>query len=377
MILTILLIIITIYAEMILALFFSLIKLKKSFSSQTPATSGTESLKVSVIVPARNEAGKIDALISSLHIQTVAPQSFEVIIVDDHSTDGTAKLAENLLRGIDGKVVRLEEAGLPGGKKVAIAYGISLASHPLILLTDADCVAEKDWISSFAHLFGTTGCVFAAGLVKLDPVKGPLGAMEALDFYGLIGASAGAAGMELPFMCNAANMAFLKETFLKLDGMQRHSHLSSGDDVFFLHQVVKSFGAAKVKWNLLPGSIITTKGTENAKAFFMQRMRWASKSKSYRNPIAITVAVIVLLTTVALLTATWLTVATGNLALVLLFALKALVDIPLIFYITKIFGQQSLLVWFIPSTVLYPFYTTIIGIASFFYRPTWKGRRIR
>jgi poly-beta-1,6-N-acetyl-D-glucosamine synthase len=378
LIFTVIIIILGLYAELMLSLFFGFRKLIREFRNNPPVDGPEPLMKISVIIPARNEADQIPTLLSSLSKQSADPQLFEIIVVDDYSDDNTLEIARRALRGITGKVISLRDAGLPGGKKMAVAYGISQAQNPLILLTDADCMAGKGWVTSYSRLFSNKGCLFAAGPVKLDPVEGVAGAMEALDFYGLIGASAGAAGLELPFMCNAANMAFLKETYLELGGMQPHYHLASGDDVLFLHQVVNAYGAGRVQWNIDYEAIITTKGTKSFTEFFTQRLRWASKSKNYRNKSAIAVAMIVLLTNIALIAGTLFSIKIGDpVPALLFFVLKAMGDIPIIYSTTKMFGQIRLLTWFIPLTILYPFYTSILGIASFFVSPTWKGRKIR
>lgn len=101
--------------------------------SATPAT--TTRPEVSVIIPARNEEANLGTCLQSLISQTDV--SFEIIVVDDHSTDRTREIAQSF-------PVRVIEAGpLPRGwtgKNNAVATGAREAQGQWILFTDADTV---------------------------------------------------------------------------------------------------------------------------------------------------------------------------------------------------------------------------------------------
>jgi len=93
---------------------------------------------VSVIVPARNEARNIERCVRSL-LNTHYP-SIEVIVVDDHSTDGTGHLARAAGRD-DGRLRVVDNPPLPNGwfgKQWACATGVAAAHGELLLFTDAD-----------------------------------------------------------------------------------------------------------------------------------------------------------------------------------------------------------------------------------------------
>ena len=92
--------------------------------------------EVSVIVPARNEEASLGACLESLVTQ--AGVAFEIVVVDDHSTDRTAEIARSFAG------VRVMEAGeLPGGwtgKNNAVAFGARESRGAWLLFTDADTV---------------------------------------------------------------------------------------------------------------------------------------------------------------------------------------------------------------------------------------------
>ena len=102
---------------------------------------------VSVIVPARNEEACLAACLQSLIVQNdvaQTPVAFEIIVVDDHSTDRTREIASSFSKDSPQAQVRLIEAGpLPAGwtgKNNAVTAGSRSASSEWLLFTDADTV---------------------------------------------------------------------------------------------------------------------------------------------------------------------------------------------------------------------------------------------
>ena len=100
----------------------------------------TKAPTVSIIVPARNEEANIAACLESLAIQTGVP--FEIIVVDDHSTDRTQDIAGSFSPRYDNVRV-IEAAPLPAnctGKNNAVSTGARAARGQWLLFTDADTV---------------------------------------------------------------------------------------------------------------------------------------------------------------------------------------------------------------------------------------------
>jgi chlorobactene glucosyltransferase len=109
---------------------------------QIPVANGVQPLpSLSVIVPARNEVQNLGRLLPSLKRMRY-PGPHEIIVVDDHSTDGTAEIAQ----AHGARVVSLQ-AGLPcgwKGKPHACHQGALAAQGEWLLFTDADTVHEPD-----------------------------------------------------------------------------------------------------------------------------------------------------------------------------------------------------------------------------------------
>jgi len=114
-----------------------------------------EDVHVSVIIPARNEAAHIQSCLHAICRQHYPPDKMEILVVDDDSTDDTAQR----VREIKDLRIRLlhvsdyvsHESRQRAPKKKAIELGVAHAHGELIITTDADCIAEPDWIKLLFH----------------------------------------------------------------------------------------------------------------------------------------------------------------------------------------------------------------------------------
>lgn len=93
----------------------------------------------SVVIPAHNAANTITACVQALKCQTAAPGPYEVIVVDDGSTDNTAHLAQ----AAGATVIRQPRQGPANARNT----GIHAASGDITCFTDADCVPTSNWLA--------------------------------------------------------------------------------------------------------------------------------------------------------------------------------------------------------------------------------------
>ena len=197
---------------------------------------------VSVVVCAKNEESTITALLLSLARQDYF--SFEIILVDDASTDGTWTKMQSFFKTHQNSAFGIELIQISPqnskGKKFALTKGINTANNPIILLTDADCQTQsKDWIYHMANAFSeNTAIVLGYGayekthnsfINKLIRFETLLTAIQYFS-YAIQGNA---------YMGVGRNLAYRKSVFIQADGFDQHSHIKSGDDDLFVSQIAK------------------------------------------------------------------------------------------------------------------------------------------
>jgi lipopolysaccharide/colanic/teichoic acid biosynthesis glycosyltransferase/GT2 family glycosyltransferase len=101
--------------------------------------------RYSVIVPAYQAAGTIGLCLDALERQTVARNQYEIIVVDDGSTDGTAEIARRA-----GACVVTQPNG---GAAAARNSGAKVAQGELLLFTDSDCAPVPGWMAALIAAF--------------------------------------------------------------------------------------------------------------------------------------------------------------------------------------------------------------------------------
>jgi glycosyltransferase involved in cell wall biosynthesis len=117
--------------------------------------------RVSVIIPARNAERTIDRCLEALRQQTAPRETYEIIVVDDGSSDGTVAQA-----GACPDVLLLQQA--PAGPAVARNLGVRHAAGEIVLFTDADCAPVEDWIECMEAPFQEQGIAGVKGAYLTD-----------------------------------------------------------------------------------------------------------------------------------------------------------------------------------------------------------------
>ncbi|NKQ56009.1 glycosyltransferase [Amycolatopsis sp. K13G38] len=135
----------------------------------------TPSEPVSVVVPAYQECEHIQATVRALAASD--HPEFEILVVDDGSTDGTADLVEELnLPGV--RVIRKPN----GGKPSALNTGIAHARHDLLVFVDADTVFQPDTIRRLVAPFADPGIGAVSGNAKVGNRRGLLGRWQHIEY---------------------------------------------------------------------------------------------------------------------------------------------------------------------------------------------------
>ncbi len=250
-----------------------------------PTITSTPTLRFSVIIPARNEEQNIGKCLQTVLSQDYPSELFEVIVINDHSTDNTASIVEALKNNHSNlKLLNLQDliAGeqLNSYKKKAIEQAIKLASGNWIITTDADCFVGPHWISLFANFIERTNALFVAAPVAFTNEHSFLSIFQCLDFMTLQGITAASVNNSFHSMCNGANLAYSKEAFFSVGGFWGIDDIASGDDMLLMHKIYKKY-PGRVKYLFSKDMIVETAAMPTWKQFLNQRIRWASKADKY------------------------------------------------------------------------------------------------
>jgi cellulose synthase/poly-beta-1,6-N-acetylglucosamine synthase-like glycosyltransferase len=338
---------------------------------------------ISVIIAARNEENNIPGLLSSLEQQTYPRDLFQVIVVDDHSTDKTPQLlfsvqcsfslAPIIISSSDPELEKSQSF-----KKNAIDLGIGMARGELIVTTDADCRFDKNWLRSVAAFYESTGAKFIAAPVMINSSQTVLSVFQSLDFLTLQGITGASVHSRFHSMCNGANLAYEREAFYEVKGFEGIDQIPSGDDMFLMHKIYKKY-PDKVFYLKAHEAIVQTEAATSWKTFFQQRIRWASKADRYDDKRIFWVLLLVYLLNLCFLVLgivsfwknTWL------FFFVILILAKILIEFPFVNAVAIFFKQDRLMKYFIFLQPIHILYTIIAGWLGKFSSYEWKGRRIR
>jgi len=236
------------------------------------------SIKISIVVAAKNEANNIEFLINALVNQSYSIDNFEVIIVDDNSKDATFINAKSICSELKNFQAIKAENKIFKAKKGALDLGIKLAKNPYILITDADCEPEKEWINSFAcgfenkndFLFGIAPYVKANSVTNLISRFENLRANIIVFAFSKLGFS---------YSASARSFGFSKTAFNKIEGYKNTTSTLSGDDDLLLQEAIKF----KLKIGMVTdnNSFVFSKTKNIFSDFVKQKARHTSTSFHY------------------------------------------------------------------------------------------------
>lgn len=125
-------------------------------------------LLVSVVIPTRNRRELLRETIESLWRQSLDPGSFEIIVVDNRSTDGTREMMQELVEKSPVSL-RFHVMDENRGPARSRNKGASMARAPIIALTDSDCRADRNWLEEGIRPFDDPGVAMVTGAVFHKP----------------------------------------------------------------------------------------------------------------------------------------------------------------------------------------------------------------
>lgn len=185
-------------------------------------------MKLSVVIPFYNEEKLIEKCLHSILNQTIDKKDYEIILVDNNSTDRTSEIARKM--GVI-PVSYKDRKGAIWAKQ----FGAKRAKGEIIVVTDADAIVEKTWLENILKIFEDKklmcigGTVLATGNNKMS-----INILKFFDFFAQICQIVG-----IPFIWGT-NMAVRKSAFEKVGGF--NTRLKTGDDWEFVLRIQKEYG---------------------------------------------------------------------------------------------------------------------------------------
>lgn len=236
-------------------------------------------LPVSVVVAARDEAERLPALLDALARQT--HPAYEVIVVDDASTDATPALVRTRQRTYGNlRLVRVEHPATPR-KKHALTQGIAAARYDLLAFTDADCTPPPDWLRILARRHAAspaeTVCV---GYSPFRRAPGLLNRLVRYETFVTGFLTAAAIGLGRPYMAVGRNLSYSRPLFDTLGGFAHSRQAMSGDDDLFVQEVVRQ-KAATVCAVVDPQTFVPSTPPATWRRWIRQKLRHLSASRFY------------------------------------------------------------------------------------------------
>lgn len=331
--------------------------------------------KITIVVPFRNiqcqdhfEDPSFAIFLNSL--KSISGWVQEVILVNDHSTDNSLDRIE-YFKEFNWKVLSLAYDQI--GKKSALEVGIQEAKTEYIWTLDSDVEILNLNKSRFEKFRNELHEDLVILPVKMKSGGSVLEILQCNEWKYMQLLTWLGARMQMPMMCNGANLIFKRSVFLA--SIESHRLISSGDDLFLLAETMRSKGEIGLLWKGFADVVISPVHSLNEA--LSQRLRWAGKTTKIP-----TTKSSVLHFSFALFSAIHLLAVLGcfftsfrEISLLFLLVKICFEVIGIRFIFSSRIGLKGIFV-LIPQLVVYPFFSLFIFISSLFFVPKWKERRV-
>lgn len=242
-----------------------------------PEESDQELPPVSVILCARNEAENLRN--NLLFFLKQDYPKFELIVVDDNSTDKTAAVVLEFQKKFSTLRLLSIQTQTSPGKKAALSLGIQQASFERLFLSDTDCrPLSRQWLRVMQRSL-TSSTTIVLGYGPYLQRSGWLNRFIRFEaFYTAIQYFSFALAGH-PYMGVGRNLAYHQSVFWQAKGFDKHAHLISGDDDLLVNQVAH---AGNTTINLSPETRVYSAPATSWRGYYIQKRRHLSVGSHYR-----------------------------------------------------------------------------------------------
>lgn len=231
---------------------------------------------ISVIVVYKNNKNTIQNTLQSLVSQQYP--TFEVLAMQDFSTDGSEMLAQKISHP---RLRHVHTSQDVPGKKFALSEAISFAKHDLLLLTDGDCITTSErWIDAMVTAMnGHKNTQIVLGYSPMTPMPSMVNAFSRYETVLTAIQYLSYAAHGSPYMGVGRNLMYTKRLFEDQNGFQYGAELPGGDDDLFIQKAASSQNVAIC---IHPNAHVVTPAPTTWHQFFRQKQRHISTSSYYQ-----------------------------------------------------------------------------------------------
>lgn len=326
--------------------------------------------KISIVIPFKDERRNLRNLIECIKDINYPRDCFEVLFVNDYSSDEGVKIIKNIIPTEDIQV-RLFYNSDKASKKNALLKGVKESKFEWILQLDADITFNPEILNSYNSKI-TKRSLFIAGPVIINRYGFWSGLLQS-ESLALLGITIFGILTNAPQMANAANMIWNKKI---LDYGESedifNSKIRSGDDLYLMN---RAFGIdrSSISFNSEARALVKTSAPDDFKKFFNQRIRWASKWAVNNEWFQTLFPPIVWLFHLIFIIGFIHLIINGSLKLFcVLFISKLLLEWLLLKVIANNYSLKASFKYAFVMQFLYSFYVVFFGLISRFTNYNWK-----
>jgi 1,2-diacylglycerol 3-beta-glucosyltransferase len=325
-------------------------------------------ISVSVIIAARNEKKNISACLESVAKQTYPISKYEIIIINDGSTDDTAVICNNFVQRYSNmKLVLAQNNSSVQGKANALAQGIEISRGDVILITDADCTVPPSWVEQTAKRYkDEVGLIGGFTLQKADT---PFEGMQSLDWAFILGMAAATAGFGHPLGSIGNNLSFRRSAYDQVGGYRKLNFSVTED--YTIVQAIVGLNKWKYLYPIDSRHLVESKPCPDIITLLRQKHRWGKGGLDMK-PAGLAIMVIGFLMHLSpFIMLYWGGVVQAATVLMV----KFIADYIYLYQILHRLNKVEELRWFYWFELYFMLYVLILPFLVFFGgKVKWKGR---
>lgn len=326
---------------------------------------------ISIIIAAKNEEDNLVRLLTSIAQFEIPDMPYEVIIVNDHSEDGSMRILEQWEGQYGIKVIDFQDE-LEGyvGKKAALQKGIEAAKYDILAFSDADCKLPVGWLNEIGRNMDkeTDYLLGYSTIYRFDADED----MRLVNFERSVYYILAAAGLAYrkPITASACNMVYRKSLFEKAGGFEGISHLRSGDDDLLLMKMMPF--ARKVAYNPAKEMQVDCVQGKSIGRAYHRNIRRASKFQYFPSYLQALSAYIFLYFVLSYVAYVRLALGKGDILLLSVVVIKSAMELALCQWHLSLVKKTHLGILYFAQVIVFPLQFVFYAVRGTLGGYRWK-----